>query len=236
LRETIDRVGYNFNLKPEKIKTLELQAGHKGQQSDMNLTLYRNQYTDFIKELLVASVGPRRVDDEYAINTGSLSITGAEFQALFSPFHRMTVNCNMSHIFTAQQDLPALDPSIVTSIPYLQGTTDLPFLSRTMANLMASYRLDFGFKVALGVHYSSNRSVPTTYQTAVPAAVRNPDLANGYTLADLTVSWNWKGLSILGKVNNLTDKRVYSPLLVDESGYDSEWPGRRWRLEVGYRF
>lgn len=247
-REMIDSIAYNFSLKPEKIQTLEVQGGRRWGRGQATLTLYRNHYTDFIKELYATGAGGpgayRPVNDEYALNADSRTILGAELDTTFTPMAGLTLNLNLSHIFKAEESLPSQDPLSPSYVDvdqsiglYHPGTQEATFLSRTMANALATYRFDSGLTAGLSLHYRSARSeVPARFQSGVPAASRNPSVPEGFLTIGGNLRWSRRGLSLSLSGSNLTDRKIFSPAIVEEHYYGLQWVGRVLRMEVGYRF
>jgi outer membrane receptor for ferrienterochelin and colicins len=239
-REYLDRVSFNFALKPEHMRTIEAQAGRTFSRGDVNLTLYNNRYRDFIKELLVATIGTgdatRVLADEYSLNADNRRVTGLELHSSIYPTRRLLIRIGASHILNAEETLGEIDPALKVDSPFVTGPTDVTFLSRTAGNLVATYTRE-RVTIGLSAIAASRRDVPAGYQSAVPAAVRRLENADAYFRSDVFVSARLRG-KLFGsfKVTNVLDSLTYSPPIDNPANYDIEWPGRTFEIGAEYRF
>ena len=79
--------------------------------------------------------------------------------------------------------------------------------------------------------------MPPDYQSAVPAAERDPSNAAGFVRLDafsairLTAS-----LRLNVRAVNILDQRIYSPPFDHATEYDAQWQGRSFRAELTLKY
>ena len=241
-REYLDFTSYNPVLRPEHLQTLEAQVGRKFKRADVNLTFYNNTYRDLIKEILVKTIatptGVRRLNTEYSINAPTSTIRGLEFLAHVYPLDRLDVTIGLSHLLSATETIGELDRAITPTVPVESGPADVQFLARYTVNSLIDYRLTSrGDHVGLAATGTSSRLVPPDYQSAVPAAERDPSNAAGFVRLDafsairLTAS-----LRLNVRAVNILDQRIYSPPFDHATEYDAQWQGRSFRAELTLKY
>ncbi len=240
-REYIDAEAPNANLTPENLATGEFQIGYLMDRADINITLYNNNYSDFISEIVVDSIFEdgafRVVDDEMAFNFNSRNITGIELNSRLKPTDRLTLDGGISFLLSATSEFGNLDASVYTNDVVPQGKVDIDFLSNTTGYILFNYQLNDRYNVGFNTYYFSDRGVPSNYQDDVPAANRNLDNANGFLKTDVVVNANPFGNMIFNlKLANVFNNQFYSPPFGGSDGFDAEWPGFNFRLAAVYRF
>lgn len=240
-REYLDVVSHNLQLEPEHLQTFEAQIGRAFSRGDVNLTFYNNSYNDLIKELFVDIIQTpgqlRVIDDEYSINAESSTIRGLELLATLRPRDDLKLLLGAARILSATETIGPFDSSIITSAPTITAETDSFFLADWTANALASYQLPrTEHRIGGNVIFVSDRLTPQDYQTAVPAANRRPSNADGFFKLDVfsTIRLSSK-FSLNLRVMNVLDRRIYSPPFDNPGGYDVEWPGRAFRVELLFR-
>ncbi len=241
-REYLDVVGYN-DVKPEHLKTLELQFGYVSNKIDVNVTLYNNDYTDFIGEVLVDSIqthngAMRIIDDEVSFNFDSRRITGIELNTVLKPTRKLSMLIGLSYKINATETLGGLDTEdIVYAAQELQyNEKDLIFMSKLTGNFTATYHIGDRARVSLSGLYFSDRNTPSDYQSDVPAASQNTSNADGFVRLNFATNVNiYKGLSASVNVNNIFDKVTYSGPYGGQRDYDAQWTGRVVRAGLQYK-
>lgn len=227
-----------LSLQPEHLNTFEAQIGKAFSSGNVNLTFYNNSYTDLIKELFVDVIrtpGQRRViEDEYAINAESSTIRGLELMATLRPRDDVNLLLGAAKILSATETIGPFDSSIITSAPTITTETDSFFLADWTANALVSYQLPrTKHRIGGNVIFISDRPTPQHYQANVPAANRSPSNADGFFKLDVfSTIWLSSKFSLNLRVSDLLDRRIYSPPFDNPVGYDVEWPGRTFRLEL----
>jgi outer membrane receptor for ferrienterochelin and colicins len=232
----------NADLTPEFLKTFEAQVGYMvNSKADINLTMYNNNYTNFIQEIVVDSIDDgsgvfTEIDDEMSFNFDSRSITGLELNSNIRPQENIALNVGLSYMLSATETMGEIDESIYTSQVLTAGKSDILFLSNFNAFIVSNYTIAENYSVGLNAIYFSDRNVPVDYQTE--SEVQNPDNAKGFVKFDLTASAKLmdKKLTINAKICNLLDADIYSPPYGGQGDYDIEWPGRTFRIGVNYNF
>lgn len=243
-REYLDATAYNNNLKPEHLKTLELQFGYVSNKMDINLTLYNNNYTDFISEIVVDSIvttaGVREIDDEVSFNFDSRNITGLELNTVLKPTSRLHVLLGLSYKINATEKLGSVgsdNEEIYTSQDIDFSKHDLIFMSALTGNFAVSYNFGSRARVNLSGQYFSNRKTPADYQADVPEEVQDKSNADGFVRLNFYGSVNiYKGLSANVNVYNLFDGDHYSGPFGSQTEYDAQWTGRTVRAGLVFNF
>jgi outer membrane cobalamin receptor len=232
---------YNFGLRPEHLSTFESQVGHKFHRADVSVTFYDNRYTNLIKEIYVDRIVKpgmvRIIDDEYAINAKRASIRGLELQGKLLPFDGFKATLSASRILRGKEKIGAWDPTIVPATTLELGETDMDFLAKYTASALVSYRLpNSGHEFGINLTGISDRPTPLEYQSSVPAANRNLRNAAGFARLDAFSSIQVTRQAALSfKIENVMNARHYSPPLGAATEYDSEHPGRTFRVELTFR-
>lgn len=241
-REYLDVVGYN-DVSPEHLKTLEFQIGYVSNKIDVNLTVYNNNYTDFITEVLVDSIqtstGVRHIDDEVTFNFDSRSITGIELNTVFKPTRKVSMLVGLSYKLHATEKLGSYgtDEIIYTSQQMNFNERDLLFMSKLTGNFTATYHFGDRARVSLSGLYFGDRKTPSDYQADVPAAVQDKSNADGFIRLNFAGSVNiYKGLSANININNLLDGKHYSGPFGGQTDYDAQFTGRVFRGGLNYKF
>lgn len=253
-REYLDTAAFNFELEPEQMETLELQLGYLMKNGDMNLTLFRNDYTSFIKDLLVCSIDngqrdydsdclalvetpdDRVIDDEYAVNANSRTLTGLEFNSTFYPNADTTLSVRATKLIETTEEIGQLDSDLNLLVDVQTQEQDLVYLSDFSFSLAAAHDFE-QWRMSGSLHYFSARDVPDEYQTAVLPEAVNPANADAWTRVDAQVSYKFSGRTrAYIKINNLFDKAIYSQPFGGGGNYDSQWQGRLIRVGINHRF
>ncbi len=241
-REYVDVVAYNFGLQPEHLYTFEAQVGRKFRKGDLSVTLFHNSYSDLIKDLLVSEIvtptETRIIDDDYSVNADSSRVTGLEFWGTYRPVAEFSLTAGASTLLSAKEKIGAIDPAIRTATPVDTNDIKSYFLSDFTFNLLADYRIPrtqhhFGVNLT----YMSDRSVPASYQSAVPAAVRNPSNADGFAKLDLLASFRiMRSFDLQLHGWNMLNRKIFSPPYDDPTQYDMQWAGRTLMAELVFRY
>ena len=239
-REYLDVASYNTNLKPEYLNTFEVQAGYLFDKGDISLTYFNNNYSDFIKELLVDSVaensGYRIVDDEMAFNFDKRSTSGFELNAVIYPAKGLFLNFGASYILSSTENSGQI-PAGIFPVYQDMGTVDLTFLSDYTVNFTASYRFLKKYQIGINSIYFGDRKVPNNYQEDVPDGVKNPANANGFLKVDFIARAElFEKLDFDFRIKNIFNQKIYSPPYGSPSGYDYEWTGTTFNMGLRYRF
>lgn len=242
-REYLDVVGYN-EVAPEKLKTLELQFGYVSNKIDVNLTLYNNDYTDFISEVLVDSIQTnggdmRIIDDEVSFNFDSRRITGVEMNTVFKPTRKISMLLGLSYKINATEELGGFrtDDIIYASQEMTFSESDLLFMSKLTGNFTATYHFGDRARISLSGLYFSERNTPSDYQADVPEGVGNTANADGFVRLNFAGTVNiYKGLSASVNVTNLLGDNHFSGPYGGQRDYDAQWTGRMFRTGLNYRF
>ena len=242
-REYLDIVGYN-ELDPEKLKTLEFQFGYVSNKIDVNVTLYNNDYTDFISEVLVDSIQThggdmRIIDDEVSFNFVSRRITGVELNTVIKPTRKISMLVGLSYKINATEQLGGFRTNdIIYASQEMQfSERDLLFMSNLTGNFTATYHFGDRARLSLSGLYFSDRRTPADYQADVPEAVQDASNANGFIRLNLAGTVNiYKGLSASINVYNLFDATHFSGPFGGQRDYDAQWTSRMIRTGLNYRF
>jgi outer membrane receptor for ferrienterochelin and colicins len=243
-REYLDATSYNNDLKPEHLKTIELQFGYVSNKIDINVTLYNNNYTDFISEIVVDSIGTaagiREIDDEVSFNFDSRNITGLELNTVLKPTSKLNFLLGLSYKINATEELGGFrstDEIVYTSQEINFSKRDLIFMSRFTGNFAVNYSFGARARVNLSGQYFSDRKTPGDYQADVPEEVQNKGNADGFVRMNFYGSVNiYKGLSANINVYNLFDSNNYSGPFGGQTEYDAQWTGRTVRAGLMYSF
>jgi outer membrane receptor for ferrienterochelin and colicin len=240
-REYLDVIAFNDTLAPEHLHTFEAQAGFHRGSGDINLTMYVNDYRDFIKDLLVSSIqspaGLRVVDDEYAVNADSRKIVGLELQSTFYPRKTLAMRMGSSIIVSGRERVGVLDSGIKLTEAVVPEETDLRNLSRLTVNGSMSYSPVTPLTLSVRALAFSGRRTGPGYQVKVPVGSRSPDNANGAGKIDLSGSIAvTRTLDLTADVSNVLDATIFSPPFLPDSAYDNQWMGRTIRIGLRYRF
>ncbi|RAV98196.1 TonB-dependent receptor [Pseudochryseolinea flava] len=243
-REYLDAASYNDDLKPEHLKTLEVQFGYVSKKMDVNLTLYNNNYTDFISEVVVDSIQTpsemRIIDDEVSFNFDSRSITGLELNAVLKPTSKLHFLVGLSYKLNATEKLGGFglkDQTVYTSQEIDFSKRDLLFMSSFTGNFAVTYNFGNRARINFSGQYFSDRKTPGDYQSDVPAQVQDKTNADGFVRLNFYGSVNiYKGLSANVNVYNLFDQKNYSGPFGGQTEYDAQWTGRVVRAGLAYNF
>ncbi len=240
-REYLGATAFNDALEPEHLHTFEAQAGFHRGSGDINLTMYVNDYREFIKDLLVSSVqspaGLRVVDDEYAVNADSRKIVGLELQYKFYPGTTLAVRMGSSIILSGRERVGFLDPAIQLTEAVVSEETELRNLSRLTVNGSMSYSPVTRVTLAVRALAFSGRRTGPDYQVKVPVEALSSDNANGAAKIDISGSTALtRTLDLTADVSNVLNATIFSPPFLPETAYDNEWMGRTIRVGVRYRF
>jgi outer membrane receptor protein involved in Fe transport len=244
-REYLDATSYNNDLKPEQLKTLEVQLGYVSNKIDINLTLYNNNYTDFISEVVVDSIQTtagemRIIDDEVSFNFDSRNITGLELNTVLKPTPKLHFLIGLSYKLNATEKLGGFGSSqemVYTSQEIDFSKRDLIFMSKFTGNFAVTYNIGTRARVNLSGQYFSDRKTPGDYQADVPAEVQDKSNADGFVRINFFGSVNiYKGLSANVNVYNLFDTEMYSAPFGGQREYDAQWTGRVLRAGLTYNF
>ena len=240
-REYLGVTAFNDALAPEHLNTFEAQAGFHRGSGDINLTIYANDYRDFIKDLLVSSIqspaGLRVIDDEYAVNADSRKIVGLELQSTFYPDKTLAVRMGSSIILSGRERVGVLDPAIQLTEAVVPEETDLRNLSRLTVNGSMSYSPVARVTLSVVASAFSGRGTGPDYQVKVPVESRNPDNANGAAKIDVSGSIALtRTLDLTASVSNVLNATIFSPPFLPETAYNNEWMGRNFRIGLRYRF
>jgi outer membrane receptor protein involved in Fe transport len=231
-----------LSLHPEHLQTFELQVGRRLPFGDLNVTFFNNAYRDLIKEILVARIETpgvaRMINDEYSINAQRSTIRGIELFAQAYPVDRVGVTVGVSRLFSATETIGTLDAAIVPSVDVTPGRTDVPFLARDTVNVLLDYRLTRrGDRVGVNATGLSRRSVPSDYQSKVPAANRDASNAAGFVRVDAFSTIHLvRHFDVGVRALNLFDRPIFSPPFDNATGYDAQWSGRAVRAELRIRY
>lgn len=201
----------NRDLKPERIKTAEVQASYIfSKRVEGHVGLYRQQTSDAIY-----SESNRPYE-----NHPGMRVTGIEAGLKMAWESRATAFVNYSRIFPTDGGL--------YNMPYTLAHLgwNLPIRERLNWNLSASY-------------ISSRPRDPAdryTYDASQPPYHR-PDVP-GYLLVDtaLRLMKLPKGFEVDAAVHNLFDQRYFDPTFEPTSYNDIERPGRTFEIRVSYRW
>jgi len=240
-REYLGVTAFNDALEPEHLQTFEAQAGFHRGTGDINVTLYANDYRDFIKDLLVSSIaspaGPRVIDDEYAVNADSRRIVGLELNSTFYPARTLAVRMGSSIILSGRERVGVLDPAIQLTEAVVPEESDLRHLSKLTVNGSMSYSPVTRVTLAVRALVFSGRETGPGYQLRVPVESRQP--ANAKGAAKIAV-WGSiaviRTLDVTAAVSNVLNATIFSPPFLPETAYDNEWMGRTIRIGVRYHF
>jgi len=240
-REYLSVTAFNDALQPEHLHTFEAQAGFHPGSGDINLTVYANDYRDFIKDLLVSSIqspaGLRVFDDEYAVNADSRKIVGLELQSTFYPRNTLALRMGSSIILSGRERVGFLDPAIKLTEAVVPEETDLRNLSRLTVNGSLSYNPAARVTLSVRALAFSGRRTGLDYQGKVPVEARSPDNPNGAAKFDVsgTIAVT-RTFDLTADVSNVLNATIFSPPFLPETAYDNEWMGRNFRIGLRYRF
>lgn len=240
-REYLTLDAPNLDLEPEHLHTFEGQIGMLvDKKIDINLTLYNNVYDNFIQELVVDSIFTEgeyvEIDDEMAFNWKSRKITGIELNSSIRSVKNLALNVGAAYILRATETAGELEENIFTSQTVVPTKTDIPFLSKFNTYINANYTIMKNYSLGTNLSYFSKRSVPDNYQT--DSDVQNIDNANGFVKVDAIAQAKFikKRLTLMLKVNNVLNSKIYSPPYGGSAGYDVEWMGRTYRVSANFQF
>ena len=237
-REYMDVVAYNTSLAPEHLRTFELQGGFLLDKMDINLTLFYNDYTDFIKDAEVDSIGStREIDDEYFFNADSRNVLGLEGFIKFFPTKNLSIRAGSTLILSAKEEIGSVDSSIKFKTDPTVTSTDITYISKVMLDLSVNLKLTKSFDTGFNARLTSKRDVPANYQEDIDSSLQNKDNANGYMLIDFLANYKITDqLKLSVKVNNLLNSTIYSPPYSGDGNYDVEWDKRILLAKLKYTF
>ena len=252
-REYLDKSSFNIMLEPEELKTLEVQIGLNKKRFDLNLTYFRNDYENFIKELEILGLdldddgiidikaGDREIEDEYFINAKERLTSGLEFAIQIEPRKDLRLRAGYTHFIEASENLgfSLADKGIILEPdnPLVATQTDnLPFLAQNSWFLSGTRRQDQNSYGFIARHYSA-RTLPVDYHADVPTEVQGQNNLRAFLKLDLhlnmklsqTLTWNVQ-------LDNIFDQTIYSGAYATFNKYDIEWPGRTLWMSLTYAF
>ncbi|MCP4522043.1 MAG: TonB-dependent receptor [Cytophagales bacterium] len=241
-REYVTLDAPNASLEPEYLKTFEAQIGYLiNKKIDINLTLYNNIYDNFIQEIVVDSITESNgefieIDDEMAFNWKSRKISGLELNSSIRSINNLVLNVGASYILRAKETAGTLDEGIYTSQTVVATEAEIPFLSKFNTYVNANYTIKENYSLGTNLSYFSKRSVTDDYQS--DSDVQNVDNANGFIKLDAHTQAKFfkKKLTLMFKVNNVLNSKIYSPPYGGSDQYDVEWMGRNYRLSATFIF
>lgn len=226
-------IGSN-DLEPEKLLTLEAQIGYRLPDADYNLTLYRNTYTNFIKDLPTQSINGQYLTpsdpsegDEYSFNLDEIKTFGLELNANWYPTDNLNLRFGASALLQAEETAGVAPENAVLLVPWVSETQDLTFISRYNLSFAAAWRISPIYRVAANMIYVSSRNLPSSYQSSVASDLQQFSNADAYTLVNLNATARLSpGWELSAYINNVFDTRSYSQHMQDPTEYDIENPGR----------
>jgi len=225
------------DVEPEQLSTTELQLGKfLSDQSQIDLTLYHNEYTDYLSSAELNSVnGIDTFGRPFGINFDERTITGMELHYRTELFSNLKLDLNYSHIFSATEDLGEAGSNLVLKEPFQEGKHDLLMLSKHIFNSSIIYRANNKLSYALHIAFNSERKVNNLYQTDSDY-IDNDNKDNFYKI-DVNGQYKITPTSdIKVTISNLTDEKIYNPILGDITEYDAQWPRRALGIEYGWQW
>lgn len=242
-REYLKKYNPSYNnktpLQPEQMETLELAVGFTPDEHDILLVWYINRYKDFIREVTVNSVDGTVINnnggDEYSFNFKEIDISGLELSWNWQATNDLSVKSSVSYLLNASENPGFLHNNIVSPRQISSQETDLLLLSDLTASFQVNYQFNPRHQFYLEAIYYGNRDVSENYQAN--AARQQASNADSHWLTSLHIQSKWsRKLSFGLGINNLMDKKIYSPALDPTTDYDNQWPGRHVEVNAQWVF
>ncbi len=156
-------------------------------------------------------------------NIGDTRRRGVITQIRYTPYTPLTLSARYGFV----------DPAI-TDGPLKK--LDIPFVAAHTGSVGAEYRLPYNFTAYVDVYGISNRTAVGDFNSTLPGAP-------GYVIANFNLGWQWQGLDISMRVNNLLDKNYSdsaqigfrAPLFIPETARFPS-PERNFLVTVGYTY
>ncbi len=226
-------IGRNL-LKPETLTTLEAQLGYRFSKADINVTLYRNSYNDFITDLPTKSVNGQYLTpdapedgDEYSYNLDEINTFGVELGGTWYPQSNFSLRFALSALLTAEETAGLQPENTELLVDWYAGTRDLGFLSEYTASLAAGWQISPRYRLGASVYYVGARSLTSDYQSRIDPELRNASNADAYTVFNLNATASlYQNWALSFYINNLFDTRSYGQHMQDPTEYDIENAGR----------
>lgn len=219
-RELYTRTGEwtegNENLKPEKIKSPEIEIDYR---LTKNIKTRLNYYQSYITNLITTKeVEPGR--EGYVNLAGKTIARGLEYLLRFT-YEKGDVSLNYS-----LSDIRDETDKRLHSIPM------------HMANLSGSYQLFEDLHINSDLFWVGKRKRwsddTNQYDLRYPKGQRRPDVP-AYTTVNLTLISKVKDIEVSLSIYNLFDEKQYDPH-EEPKYFDIELPGRNFRINTIYRF
>jgi iron complex outermembrane receptor protein len=196
----------NPDLDPETVDTLELSWARQWSRVNTSVTLYRNQYRDIIRQVVVEDV-VTGITATQPQNTGDDSTNGAELEVTITPANAWLFKAGVSHLFTPLDNEQTAETTAFLVGNYQRGAWN--------ANLSGFFH-----------HEILSRPADAT----TPATFLDP-----YWHWNLALRYQLQAhLAVTVDVNNLFDKHynTWSP----QTGIDDGLPARGRSVILGLRF
>ncbi len=233
------------DVQPEYMTTIEAQFGYVFEKADINFTLFRNSYKDFIKEINTVSVNGEWLDpddpgkaDLYSYNLDEIRTWGVEFSSTYVPVENLYFRLATSAILGAEEDPGDAPSNTVLENSWDSETNDLNYLSKYMISLLVAYQINDTYRLSVDSVYNSSVKESDDYLSNLNINESDIDSnLDSYILVNLNLNINLnKKLSMDVKVNNLFDKDIYHPNFSDPTEYNIENPGRSVAIYLKYEF
>ena len=222
-------------LEPENMLTVEGQIGYRLAGGDINLTIFRNTYKDFIKEILTLSVNGVDLEggngDEYAYNMDKIEIFGLELSGTFYPSDKLAIKISASSLIDSEETPGEVTGNAVTVSTSGTGTSDIEFLNKHMLSIISSYRFTNALYGNANVIYNSSKNTPDNYQQS--SSKQQPSNADNVTILNLSMRLQWgQGTTLKLFINNVFDEELFGVPLDNPVEYDTEWYSRTIGISV----
>jgi outer membrane receptor for ferrienterochelin and colicin len=221
-----------IDLDPENLLTIEAQLGYNYTNGNITATLFKNTYTNFIKEAVTVSVDNAPINDEYGFNFDEIDTLGFELSASFHKDEQWSILLSASKLIIAEETPGELGSNIVLDSPIAPETEDIKFLSDITLSVVGQYQLTNQWNTNIHIIYNSDRNFPKAYQQDS----NFQDRSNANEFVTINVGLNYQITEDIYTnlfIKNITNSRLYGSPVDAPDEYDNEYGGRM--LGVGVK-
>ncbi len=224
----------NPNLKPERVKNIEFNAGRKlSRYMHLNVATYYSVFSNLIKELLADQTVYTVVTNQFQ-NIGKQEVFGVEASITY---HKGAFDWYGNYTYTNSSIINPLDTKGKPAVDANQNV-----ITRLQVGDIALHQANAGVNYAYKKSWNFNLRANFIGDKPVGPKTSSPtNLAtfNQYALFNSAITYNWvkTGMSFQVTTNNILNTQVYSPGVFDASGpYGSKLPQNRrtWNVSLHY--
>lgn len=192
---------------PESIRSLELGYLHQWRNANLTLTLFHNEFEDYIRE--VPTPGG---NDEYFANSDELwRMKGVEMLLQYQPMDRLLLRLGAAYLDAEAED-----------------SGKLPYLAEWSGSLNIDYQFTPRHNLGLSAVYNSNRTDTNNFADDDPGSFTTLNLHGaGELSAQFSYAWG---------MDNLLEEQIMDPAGDFGNHYNSERSVREIWGQLTYRF